>query len=1005
MGGAAFLSAAHLALPTSGDSFRAMSAPLRLLVPVLFATGCAALAHAAAVAPAAPASDEALRAMKLFQPAEGFTVELLAAEPMPGNPATIGLDHEGRVLRFGFTGDDLHGPVMGPDGRLYFSCGDRRANVKTQEGATLALPDEGAVLRCEPDGSHLEIFCSGLRHPRGLAFDKFGNLFTGDDGSGQGDRARWLYLVEGGDYGWRVGWQQHPLGWRHNPWLAEKLWRPHFEGRAACFLPPIASIPEGAAGLAYNPGTGLSQLYDGNFFLCSLSSSAAQSSISTWKARRFLAGFQLDDIGVFVGHCPATDIAFGPDSRLYFSECGEGGAATGRGRIFRVHDPIAIRDPQVEAVRLLLAEGFKNKVPVELSPLLGHKDQRIRLETQWEFATRPQGESEFADVAASAPKDALDPQLARLHGIWGLGSIARRAEYQTPGAAAKILAPLLKLLEDEDVEVRAQAARVLGENRVAEAFDGLMKTLRDPVGHVSFFAAQALAKLGRKECVTQVLLVARTNGEADPLLRHACVQALAAAGDFPALQEAAQHIDPQVRMAALLALRRLERPEIAQFLADENPLLVLEAARAIHDLPIDAARPQLAALLAKPTADEQLMLRVLNAAFRTGTAASAQALAEFAAKDGASDALRTEALQLLALWPQPPARDRVTGLGRPLPARDAAPAAAALHAALPQLLGASAEPVARAALSAIAALGMKAEAPALFALIGKKEVPAKVRGQALETLAALGDPQLPDALQLAAADPDATLAIAAHAMLAKADPAKAADQLAALFAKGTLPEKRAALTALGGIPHPIADHALTALLTDLRNGKIPAEAQVELLEAAAQHPAPKVQAALRAGTAKLSKSDPLAAFQPCLTGGDKDAGAALFFEHPAAACVRCHQLGEVGGDIGPDLTGIGARKDRAYLLESLVRPDARIAEGFQNILITLKTGGIHGGLLKSEDATLLTLQTPGTPPVRHKITDIQSRAPAPNAMPADLGQVLTKRQLRDLVEFLASLRN
>lgn len=753
-----------------------------------------------AAPPPRAASDEALRAMKLFTPAADFTVELFAAEPLLANPVAISLDGAGRVfvaethrartsaldvrdypalladdrasrsiedrlaltkklfptdwpklgveteiirvledrdkdgqadfsaifadgfnsaldgaaggvlahagrvwfgnipslwqldgfdqdgraeqraellrgfgVRFGLAGHDLHGPILGPDGRLYFSCGDRGTNVKPKDGAALALPDEGAVFRCEQDGSHGEIFCRGLRDPRDLAFDKYGNLFTGDSGSGQGDQARWLHLVEGGDYGWRIGWQEHPRGAARNPWLAEKLWMPPFEGQAAWMLPPVANIPDGPAGIAYHPGTGLSHQYDEHFFVCGF------RGISTWKARRYLASFRIDDEAMFLDHCPATDVTFGPDSKLYISAWGDGAAASGRGRIYRMFDAAEQRHAPVEAVRLLLAEDFKTKAPVELGPLLGHLDQRIRLEAQWSLAAQPAGESELVEVATFGSKDAADPQLARIHAVWGLGMAARQAEYKTPGAAAKLLAPLLALLDDEDVEVRAQTVRVLGENRVAAAYEGVMKALRSEVDHVSFFSAEALAKLGRKECVSQVLLMARTNSDHGAVIRHGYAQALAAAGDFPALVAAAQHVDPAVRLVALLAMRRLGRVEIAQFLADEDPRLVAEAARAIYEAPIDAALPQLAALLARPRADEQLLLRALHAAFRTGTAPAAQALAAFAAQDGAPEALRTEAVQLLALWPQPPARDRVTGLLRPLPARDAAPAAAALR--------------------------------------------------------------------------------------------------------------------------------------------------------------------------------------------------------------------------------------------------------------------------------------------------------------------------------------
>jgi putative membrane-bound dehydrogenase-like protein len=65
--------------------------------------------------------------------------------------------------------------------------------------------------------------------------------------------------------------------------------------------------------------------------------------------------------------------------------------------------------------------------------------------------------------------------------------------------------------------------------------------------------------------------------------------------------------------------------------------------------------------------------------------------------------------------------------------------------------------------------------------------------------------------------------------------------------------------------------------------------------------------------------------------GDAKRGEKIFWEHPIAACKNCHILKGQGSAVGPALDGIASRKDAAYILESLMTPNAKLAEGFEKL--------------------------------------------------------------------------
>ncbi len=947
-------------------------------------------------------------------------------------------------IRVGFLGHDLHGLRFGPDGKLYFSIGDRGAHVTNKEGKLIENRETGVVYRCDPDGSNLEIFATGLRNPQELVFDQFGNLWTGDNNSDGGDPARWVYVVEGGDSGWRVGYQFITQPNSRGPWLAERQCYPHFEGQAAFLLPPLANIGNGPSGLAYHPGTGLSDRYKDHFFLCDFRGGTG-SGVHSFAVKPRGAGFEVIDRAEFLWDVLVTDGDFGYDGCFYVSDWVNGWNQTGKGRIYRVFDPETRASPLVAEVRRLFADGFDNRSPKELAALLAHPDQRVRQEAQFALVSKGavavdllkgilKSGAEVGWANFVAPQQ-LQPRLARLHAVWGLGQVSSLRPQTSDSALA--IDGLLAVAADADPEVRSQAAKALGDARAAGAHEALVKLLSDPDPRPRYFAAIALSKLGRKETVPAFIESLRANDSKDLYLRHAGVLGLAALADASTLKGLATDSSAAVRLAAVVALRRQERAEISAFLSDTEPAVVLEAARAINDLPIPGALPQLAALLTDadvlarqqfaaqqqrrraataknaktPKPDDEpdvlfapLLRRVVNAHFRLGTPANAATLVAFATSGVGPDSVRAEAISALGDWPKPAGRDNVTGLWRPLEKRDAAVAARAVKEKIDLLLRKQPGPVELAALKVAIKLGIAEAATAAFTLVADVERSGNIRIEALRALATFKGARLGDAMKLALTDKDESLRTEATRIQAQLKPSDATARLRGVLERGGAREKQAAFATLAGMPGSAADEILSQWLDKLSAKQVPAELQLDLIEAAGRRQAREVKDRLTRFERNRPAGDDLRSYRECLTGGSLEEGRRIFTERQDVFCVRCHKVNGEGGEAGPDLTGLATRQPREYILESIVYPNKQIAAGFESLLLTMKNGATYAGIFKGETDAELEINSPEDGPLKLKKADIKSRERGPSAMPEELRQVLGKRDLRDLVEFLGSLK-
>ena len=906
----------------------------------------------------------------------------------------------GYGVRVAYRGHDLHGLTPGPDGRIYFTIGDRGFHVD-HDGTTTHEPCRGAVFRCDADGRNLEVVAVGLRNPQELAFDDLGNLFTVDNNSDAGDKARLVHLVPGSDSGWRMEYQYLD---DRGPWHREKIWHTETDGQPAFCLPPVAHLSSGPSGLAFYPGTGLTPHFAERFLLVDFRGSAATSCIRTFRVVPRGGSFALADEEETIRNVLATDVEVGPDGAIWVSDWVESWDGVGKGRIWRFlpRERTAAEGRLVAEVRALLAADWTAIDESRLVNLLGHADRRIRQEAQWELVRRG-----ATPPLALALGKAATARLARVHATQGLAQRLRAGDE----AAAD---PLVAVLSDADAGLRMVAARGLGDCPPASAArfrvrNGLAARLADDDPHVAATAAASVGRLGRQQgddraVHAAVVTLVRSPAARDRFVRHAAAMAIAGEATPEELDALVSDPAADVRLATCVALRQLHDERLATLVADEAEEVATEAARAIHDLAIDPLLPALAARAATGPAADAFLRRAVSAAEQVGSPDAVRSLLAVVGRADASTEARAEAIAALHSFATPPRVNRVTGAWLPnSKPRDAEPARVAVAAALGALVRPGTnrldEELRSALLAAASGLGVPDVAPLLRDWTVDQTASAASRTRALDALLAAGDP---DALGLAdrlLADREALVRMAARRVRASQRPtAEIVPDLVAACGGPAVAERQQAVDLLAAVSVPEAVDAIAALATQLRAGTLDPTIALEVSEAAKL----RLGAADAAGAADAS--DPLSGWGDVFAGGDPSRGRHVFFAKEEVSCVRCHLAEGKGGDVGPRLDGIAKTRDARHLLESVVHPNARVADGFATAVIITDDGRTVSGIVTAETAETITLKLPDGRTQQVATDSVDERASGPSSMPADLAGKLSRRELRDLLAWLQSLR-
>ncbi len=473
---------------------------------------------------------------------------------------------------YGFNDHIVTGTRLGLDGRVYVSVGDKGIPRATgSDGSTISL-EGGGVVRMNLDGSELEIVSAGTRNHLDVAMDSLDNIFTYDNtDDGLGWWTRFTHHVETGYYGYPYDYHPHPE--RHLPRISE-----HGGGS------PVG-------GACYREGAWPARYQDAVFF-CEWGKRKVQVFFPKREGASFTAEMEdflvPDDQDEF----RPLDLCFSPDGKhMYLADWNFGGWV----------------NPQV-AGRLYRITYVGNEGPQEPQPLVGEEAplaEQVKALAHRSHAERLRAQDrlvrfgrEAIEPVAAVLADSNASQPAKIHALWALAGIARRIGDYDPAPV------LLKTLEDKDSDVRAQAARALGQLRASSVWSvfstsgverrsvststawtipndqvaaKLIAALADEDAAVRLQAAVALGRLGDKAAAEPLV---KALHETDVYARFTMIQAIRALNHWEPALAAVQGDNAELAAAVVLAATSVYDEQAVDLLvkASQSPRPELAAA-------------------------------------------------------------------------------------------------------------------------------------------------------------------------------------------------------------------------------------------------------------------------------------------------------------------------------------------------------------------------------------------------------------------------------------------
>lgn len=707
-------------------------------------------------------------------------------------------------------------------------------------------------------------------------------------------------------------------------------------------LPMVAGTGEAPSGIVVYEGDALPSNYRG----CLLTTSWGDHVIERFDLQPKGASFSGKSRDVIRGgeYFRPVGIALAPDGSCVMSDwCDKSYPVHGKGRIWRVSASTSEQKPVVRADKL-------NALTVEqLGRLLRHPRQLVRNEAGRQLAHKGADGIRELEQALRA----RDEPRTRLQGLWGLVQAGEQVDWQR-------LRPLL--FEDVSGEVRAEAIARLGELgllREALANQQLrQRLLQDPDAQVRM---QTLALLDPKNALDE-LLHALT--DQDPFLVSAAENALGKPGASSQLLPHIADSRSSVRKGLLVALRRSGdaegRSALAAYLNDPDPSIRAAAIQWVAEDHVREFENRLQASAAKSPVTRELFESLL---------AARQILAE-GYRNPRNEVAGQEYVAAVVANDTQPAAFRALGLSLLKPDH-----AALTPARLLQFLS-DADP--------------------------------SLRQEAARTLRLRNDAPAQDLLRHLAADRSKENALRADAAngLAGSSSTPATQQVLVDLLKE--PElARDALRSLRGATLPPNLEASVSKWWDGYEQKTSPAGRELAFQLALQKTNPRIQeqqARLQAlrNYVPPRPTDAEGWLRLAKQGGNAATGERIFFHPEGPRCYVCHRVGGRGGNIGPDLTTIGAVLSTEKLVDSILTPSREIAPQYANWLIATRDGKVHSGVIVEEGphSTVTLADNQGKLTVIPRTQIDERRALPGSIMPDNLTSLLTPQDWIDLIAYL-----